>query len=365
MIFFSFLIGGLNGKAQQIVLDQNDFPKAGTNLIRLTGSNTSGLNLNDSLSLGSKGANGVYDFSKALPFVVDTVLLQYVTPASTGYGANHPGTDVALLAELDIDSASGDTVLKFYEFYNVDANIAELTGVTMVIDTQGLFSQNPVGLNDTVHLSLAPSDTIADVAFALGFTDTDSSRWEVTLGTVYHDEELRKNIEVDGWGDLDNPWGTFNVLRIKISEIFSGTDSLNGNVQFESDTIHYFEFWAKGINYPILIVATDSSYTFMYEIDFVIVTPISDIPEMGDGRFDVYPNPASEEITLMFMYGGTAERRVEILNAIGQQVYERRMPHGISIITVDVSEFNRGVYFAVIKDTSGNNLYVKRIVISD
>ena len=227
----------------QITLTQNDFPSAGTNLKVYYVDSDTALNLTDSVTVGSPGANGTYDFSKLLPLAQDSFIIDYVTPATTGWASNHPTADFARLLDVEIDSASGDTISLDYGFYRTTANVFEQVGITIVLDTAAIFSGNLSGNLDTVHSALSPKDTIADVAYALNHMNTDSSRWSMSLFPLGHTQMRRQNIEVDGWGDLTNPWGTFSVLRVKVTTIDAGVITVLGiPVDSESDTSHVFEY---------------------------------------------------------------------------------------------------------------------------
>lgn len=81
-------------------------------------------------------------------------------------------------------------------------------------------------------------------------------------------------------------------------------------------------------------------------------------PDMGNDRdVIVYPIPAEDELNIQGLAVGTTE--VQLINALGQIVYAKRIEVEKSDVTVNVSNLNNGVYF--LKTDSLDE--VKRVVI--
>jgi hypothetical protein len=64
-----------------------------------------------------------------------------------------------------------------------------------------------------------------------------------------------------------------------------------------------------------------------------------------------YPNPAREFIKFEFTNGYTRGLTFQIVSQIGNKVYD--IQNIISRFTIDLQNFNRGVYFFVLKDKTG------------
>ena len=62
----------------------------------------------------------------------------------------------------------------------------------------------------------------------------------------------------------------------------------------------------------------------------------------------IYPSPASKEVTVASSFGLEG---VEVINAVGQKVYERQIK--ANSITIDVSNFAKGSYIARIRTNKG------------
>lgn len=76
---------------------------------------------------------------------------------------------------------------------------------------------------------------------------------------------------------------------------------------------------------------------------------------------NVYPNPASSEITIGIALDQAQEISVSLVNTLGQTVYDARpaVPAGESTLHLNTSAYARGVYFLRVKTESG--MQVRRI----
>jgi len=73
-------------------------------------------------------------------------------------------------------------------------------------------------------------------------------------------------------------------------------------------------------------------------------------------NFSVFPNPASDKITLMVSNDLTKNAQIEIFNSLGQKIYQSSVPDSREI---NISGYNSGVYFLKISD--GKFSTVKKI----
>jgi hypothetical protein len=72
--------------------------------------------------------------------------------------------------------------------------------------------------------------------------------------------------------------------------------------------------------------------------------------EIAAGELQIYPNPASGFIRITTPKNFD-RAEVNIFNSLGQMVFENSMQSGN--IVVDVSDFDRGMYFVLIKSEEG------------
>lgn len=101
-----------------------------------------------------------------------------------------------------------------------------------------------------------------------------------------------------------------------------------------------------------------AAHTVTYE-----VTATFDVPELNQReRLSVYPNPASERITLDYDLIGVSSASFELVNVVGNKVYQRKLPSQIGTVELNLSKLSRGVYFYVLR-SGQESLVTKKLVV--
>lgn len=79
--------------------------------------------------------------------------------------------------------------------------------------------------------------------------------------------------------------------------------------------------------------------------------------------FQIYPNPASDKITLIFNENEISNRKIEIVNSLGQTVYNTNaiLKNGTMIISIE--NYPKGLYF--IKLSEGNKIKTLKVIINN
>ena len=235
-----------------------------------------------------------------------------------------------------------------------------------MLDT-AIFNDSAVGASgvlDTGHATFNPTDTIVSVSYALGYTDVETSFWTVTFTAVpfTHDEATNRDIEVDGYGELTTPLGTFDVLRVKVEETEIILDTLIGGFgERDTSVDHYYEYWAKGIGNPIVTVWMDSTYSQVWFIEYVRAFPVGIIggPYAPD-ELEIYPNPASDYLELS--YDNYEGKVVYMYNVVGHEVIRQELSSNIT--TLDLSGLEKGIYFATVLTYNNRVVAFDKIVIN-
>jgi hypothetical protein len=191
----------------QITILNSDMPQAGDTL-RFSVAN----NLNN---YTKSGANQVWDFSKITPVTQD--VQRYYTPTSTPYFLQFFNASYGLPEQIDLGPVGGNgfasNVFGFYRSTN-----AALVSVGKGATVQNL----PLGIVYTQR------DTI--YKFPLNYENTREGYFEGSaslLGLGALVQTGTRKTEVDGWGIITTPYGTFDCIRIK-TEV-EGTDSISFN----------------------------------------------------------------------------------------------------------------------------------------
>ncbi|HEX7846201.1 MAG TPA: T9SS type A sorting domain-containing protein [Chitinophagaceae bacterium] len=78
------------------------------------------------------------------------------------------------------------------------------------------------------------------------------------------------------------------------------------------------------------------------------------LPDQGDKVLRLYPNPATSYITIDFQKGFEKGLSIQVFSFLGSKMYETQNVNEKT--TIDLAEFNRGVYIYHLRDQSGKLL---------
>jgi len=360
LLLLSAMTIGICGSKAQLNLTTSDFPAAGVSYTLYEAGWDMVLSITDSISEGVGGAADIYDISKAPYFVEDTFNVGIFAASSSTWSANHPTADMFMLDEVLTDSIGG-TMGYLYSFMETTPSGVLVEGYTALIDTGSLFSNNPAGVFDTSHTTADVMDTVISTDYTYGYTGTDSSHFSAVIaGVLTLNSMTDQTVDVDGYGVMENPYGSYNVLRIKVMEItremfILGTDTLPEDV----DTSWYFEYWAKGVRYPVATIRTDNDWKNVWAVEYINANPVGIEDHANTQGVDVYPNPSSGEFTIELDTEVNASI-MEVYNAIGQRILSEPISTGQN--HVDIISQHRGVYYIVLRDKEENMVYSSEVM---
>ena len=103
----------------------------------------------------------------------------------------------------------------------------------------------------------------------------------------------------------------------------------------------------------ILLIATHS------EAQVARTTPTT---ESGDKSLILYPNPATTYITFDLQKGYEKGLSIQVFNFLGRKMYETQ--NVTEKTTIDLGEYNRGVYIYHLRDQSGKILQSGKFQVS-
>lgn len=187
-------------------------------------------------------------------------------------------------------------------------------------------------------------------------------------------------VTVDGQGNLNLPNRSFsNVLRVSIYTGFNfslpfGFLTATGNIKQQT-----WDYYSSLTNYPstklsplfsiisntITVTAPVSSVIATTNVylnrDYEYVGIAENAAEVAE--LNVFPNPADNNLNLIFVNENASDVKVEVFNTIGQIVQTEIYTgsKGVSAQNVDVTKLEAGVYF--VKVNVGNKSSVKKLTI--
>lgn len=103
-------------------------------------------------------------------------------------------------------------------------------------------------------------DKIYEFPLNFGDIDTSVSSWNVSLPSlIYYGSNQTRINQVDGWGTLNTPYGSYQALRVKTTLIASDTisiDTLNIGLNIDRPLTREYKWLANGDIVPVLQITT-------------------------------------------------------------------------------------------------------------
>ncbi len=290
-----------------------------------------------SISMGSQGAAGpnvVWDFSTIQEVSVSTI--DFVDPATTGFGGQFPDANVAI--------ASGTS----FDMLKTDNNAMSRTGVV----NQGF----PIPYSDIQNQLFWP------MSFGATNTDNFAATW-VNSGLTFNRSGTITS-EVDAYGDLMLPWGTVeDVLRVKVEEDYQDTYTGGGLIEYESEIY----FWYKeGIHYPVMTLSvlyvSGSPTTFSGFMKGASVSVHAAPSAIEDVK--VFPNPTSSFTTLSIELKEKQDVNIAVVDLLGREVLvvtNSTLQAGEHDFTIDLSTIEKGIY--LVTSEVGSSINTQRLIL--
>ena len=331
-----------------------------------------------------------------MPSSGDTIRLSIASPATPGIDLTITGPNTTWdFSQLQWTSQTVDTffsvsstgVFAFIFFTSSFAtkgpDIAAIPGfqVTGVYNffgkTSTLYQQNAIGayLNAIpAPINYTPKDVI--YRFPLNFTDQDTSNsaYGISLPNLgsYNATQTRIN-NVDGWGTVITPFGSFNSLRMK-SELTGRDslyiDSLSTGFAFDRPLTREYKWLATGMKVPVLQINTqelgpgNETITSILYRDSVRFLPVGVEEQNILSLATIYPNPAIDKLTISIPLAKSVKLHYELISNSGQLIYmdEENTEAGLITKEINITDYPSGIYMLRITTESGT--YNKQVIIN-
>ena len=280
------------------------------------------------ISPGNAGANQTWDLSSMSG--TSSGLTSVVAPSSTTNAASFPGSNVAC------NNPTAGTV----NYYKTTSNAMQNYGV----------------VSSVVIPYSEPEDIIR---FPFAFNNTYSDAWTAQFAnggyTFYR--KGTTTVTADGYGTLITPTSTYtNVMRVHFVQAYQ--DSANVGMPYIITYNNDEYMWYKeGVHAQVALVCNltnslGSPFTGGAYLDDG--AEINDVPDLISSPC-IFPNPASNRLTLNFTLGENKEADIKLFNAFGQQVETSLNIDGIkgsNTVQLDVAKLPEGIYFVQIVSES-------------
>ena len=202
--------------------------------------------------------------------------------------------------------------------------------------------------------------------FPMNYNNLDSSDsyWQLSIPSLGFISEKKHRVnQVDGWGSVTTPYGTFNCLRLK-STVYQ-VDSFHYDsipLPFPAIPQTYTEYiWlAKNTGFPVVKATVRGMATTVSYIDS-IKSFVGINPPKAEESFSFYPNPTNEIINIAINSTSEKSFNLRIFNVVGELVLEESLS-GQKNQTLNVAHLKKGVYFVTVKLT--DRTISKRLIIN-
>jgi hypothetical protein len=328
----------------QIVINQSDMPKEGDTL-RVSITNTIPGDYSQT------GPNMTWDFSglyktgqqiNSFVNMSDVPLLYWITfiPGVVSNLAS-PGNNLPAFPGIPFSD--------FYTFYKKSPSLFSDAGFAFQLS----------GI--PIMLKYDSADEYYQLPCTYGNTWTSHSSASFSIpGMVYFSSSKSRSSQVDGWGSLTTPFGTFQTIRVK-SEVMEHDsiflDSLGFGFPFTRNVTEY-KWLGKGQGIPLLQISEEGVTATATYRDMVSHTGIK---ELSGGSFKIFPNPSTGFCTI-YMAGKKIPSHLQILNVQGLIVLEQELHNsGIKAVSLDLSTLVAGAYMIRLMDKDA--IYTGKVLI--
>ena len=344
-LFCLLVVSGLATTSNaQITITQVDMPSVGSVVVQAFDS-TSFLNA------GSGGVNQTWNFSSLQNHGEDTIT--FTNPSWTPYGSFFSGSNLAILTADQYDTSC--------TYLTVNSTGLSFDGQMSSFNQGGAVQFIPgvkfIGLPATYQSSYNGSSSF-DFSAAI-----DSMGDSVRFKEIYNYDS-----EIDGWGSVTTPLGSFNSLRqhFSIDRIDSSWayTSFTGWQFYGVDTNSSDEYrwWANNVKFPIVEMTIDGNGNLDGEIAWLKVQPtqsgIYETSSMAD--VSLFPNPAANEINIISTV--SKANSVIILDGIGRQMNKISLEN--LSLKINTADYSNGIYLYQISDKDGIILDKGRFVVN-
>lgn len=356
LLFILALIAG-NTRAQ-ITLNSSDFPSA--NDIYLMSDATAFPGMDETLT----GANYTWDYSLLSTTTTgqhtDTLFtvtnMNIIYQAVFGDFGFLPNRSNQATHGMDF-SLGAITISNVYNFfYNNSADYhqsgfgAEINGVP-------------------APTAYSPHDILYKFPIQFGNADSSQSGYSVSLPSlIYYEIHRNRHNEVDGWGTLTTPNGTFNALRVKtiIQEHDSVyVDSLGFGYGFNVPARTEYKWLGQNSGLPLLQITTLGGNVTSIIYKGANTTGIASIPQ-DNFNFILFPNPATEKVITSYTLNKTGDVGFSITDMEGKVISIVNKPsqtQGEHMLVLDLpAHLAAGNYF--VKMTSGGRSISKPVSVT-
>ena len=320
---------------------------------------------NANISLGNSGTNQTWDFSSLQPSY--TEVFDIISPVGTPFYSSYPLSNIC----VDID---GD----FLYFNKSNTGILALGQGDSVFQQPTMFMPLPLNYGDshidgpvTIMDSLIGGPTVNLLLVSQGLSASLLSMGAAQVAdSINILVNMTNTFNVDAYGSVIMPNGTFNALRVQTSistlsdVLVYCTDTLTGagsgwySTPFSTTTYEYGYYFMSddpSVRFALVEVSTDSALN-IEAVSYLSEPPLSSNYDISS-EINVYPVPTTYDLFIEST-GSKILDKVELFDLGGRLILSSNSG---SKIKLDISEVKKSIY--ILKVYSEGSFVQKKIVV--
>jgi hypothetical protein len=340
----------------QITITESDFAGSG-DTVRVS------LSIDD-VDFNSTGTNYTWDFSQ-------------LTPSEQRLNNYNSTADLSFLTGLQFGTFAPTVYQASYFQSMVDFPLGDIPALPVTIEDVNQFTRKTVDSLTSIGYSFLVngaelafrSDTIEkNYHFPINYGDNTFSRGytRVDLNPIYNGIWVQHRVHtsnVDGWGQITTPYGTFEAIRIKhvieeVDSIYTEDFGFPTWIPLPLPTTNIYEWWTNGEKEPVMKITTNESpngesiVSTSYRDNYIDLSANTFQIESSN---ELFPNPFHKDLTIKLDEGIV---QIEIYDAYGRSILSNNYKNQPEI-KVDLSSLTIGCY--TVKIITKENSYYHRI----
>jgi hypothetical protein len=344
--------------SSQITVTDNDIIDVGDNIYEALDSVSA-----SAIQIGSAGTNQTWDFSNLQQNEVN--IIGYVNPSSTPFGFMHPTSNICAQNDGEnIYFKKSSTAAEIVGFDDVPL-LNPILALPLPLIYPMQFSTGPILAIKETEANAFLSDSLAPLMTFGAAHTIDSINVQVTLESFYN---------VDGWGDVIIPMGTFPALRLYVSTTniqtisFYCTDTILGTnsgwypapqqlFPTDTETDYFYQWWSNDpvVKFALVNINVDE-YGYNYGEILFLTNNTTSLEEKNDLSFSIFPIPATYSLTIESEENMTTDLILRDIN--GKLILESQFNTSTSLSLDGVAE---GIYYLTLKTEKGE--LTKKVVV--
>jgi hypothetical protein len=245
------------------------------------------------------------------------------------------------IAEQSVSNIVNDfiTITDVYNFYQLDNSTFAFAGFAGTITGIPF----PIGYEDNEVIMNFPAD--------YGQTSNSNTGFNISIPDLGGWIESRdRNNEIDGWGEITTPTGTYDVLRLHSEINITDTFTYDAFVLPVNYITNEYRWLSKETGVPVLqintqtVLGVETISSVVYFNDYY-VSDITSSHSVGDQI--AVQQPVTEQLSAAVQVETAGTYRMQVINIQGEVIYTREiyLQAGDNITTMDVSTLPAGYYF--------------------